>query len=181
MKKYQLIVFAILLLAGFLRVFRIFDLTEFLGDQGRTGIEIYHAFQTRSLPLVGPTVITGYYLGPFFYYLMGLSFILFNFNPVIPSAFTALLGVATVFFIYYLCKKLFGFWIAVGISALYATSPVIVAHERTIWEPTVIPFFILLFLFSLYKVFEKRNFTYFLLSGFSVGALVQLHYPNMFF
>src|SRR3989344_7764779 len=102
----------VLLTAAFLRLYRIAELTEFLGDQGRTGIHIYEAWQKKELPLVGPTVLSGQHLGPAFYYLIAPSFILTNFNPLAPAVFTAFLGVGAVALLWFLSKKLFGWEIA---------------------------------------------------------------------
>lgn len=169
------------LISSFLRFFRIDQLTEFLGDQGRTGIVIYDALINKSLPLVGPPVLTGQHLGPFFYYLVGLPFIVSGFNPLWPSLFMAVLGVGTVLILFYVSEKIFGLLIGFSISLLFAISPLIVKESRILWDPTPIPFFILLFILSIYKIYGERNFCWFLLLGFTLGVLAQLHYPNMFF
>lgn len=182
MRKRTIIVsFFLLFLSSILRLYRISELTEFLGDQGRTGIVIYEAWVSKTVPLAGPTVLSGQHLGPFFYYLMAPSFILSNFNPAVPAIFTALLGILTVLLMFYIANKLFGFWLGFLISTLYSVSPSIVTQDRILWEPNVIPFFILLFTIALYKIRKERNFKYFLLLGISVGILIQLHYPNIFF
>ena len=171
----------LLIVAGFLRLWRINELTEFLGDQGRTGMIIYEAWKARQLPLVGPPVLTGQFLGPAFYYIIGLPFILGGFHPVVPSVFMTLLGVLTVFLLYRLAAALFGTWIGIAAAGLYAVSPSIVRADRTIWEPTAVPLFVLLYLWCVYSVFEKRRYWYLLPMGAIVGVLVQLHYPNIFY
>lgn len=165
---------ALLLIAAFLRLYRITELTEFLGDQGRTGIHIYQAWKDRILPLVGPTVLSGEHLGPAFYYLIAPAFILTGFNPVMPAVFTALLGVGAVGLLWWLASVLFSWQIATMLSALWAVSPQIVASDRVLWEPNIIPFFIFLYLVALYKHWG-------VIAGLALGILVQLHYPNLIF
>lgn len=176
-------VFVLVLLVGaaFLRLWRINELTEFLGDQGRTGMIIYESWKSWQLPLVGPPVLTGQFLGPAFYYLIGLPFILGGFHPIVPSIFMAMLGVLSVFFLYRLAASLFGTWIGIAVAGLYAVSPSIVRADRTIWEPTAVPLFVLLYLWCVYSVFEKRRYWYLLPMGAIVGVLIQLHYPNIFY
>ncbi|OGG24454.1 hypothetical protein A3A79_04700 [Candidatus Gottesmanbacteria bacterium RIFCSPLOWO2_01_FULL_43_11b] len=164
----------VLLTAAFLRLYRIAELTEFLGDQGRTGIHIYEAWQKKELPLVGPTVLSGQHLGPAFYYLIAPSFILTNFNPLAPAVFTAFLGVGAVALLWFLSKKLFGWEIATMLAALWAVSPQIVSSDRVLWEPNMIPFFVFLFLLGLVKKWH-------VISGIVLGILMQLHYPNLLF
>ena len=177
----KVFVLVLLIVAGFLRLWRINELTEFLGDQGRTGMIIYEAWKARQLPLVGPPVLTGQFLGPAFYYIIGLPFILGGFHPVVPSVFMTLLGVLTVFLLYRLAAALFGTWIGIAVAGLYAVSPSIVRADRTVWEPTAVPLFVLLYLWCVYSVFEKRRYWYLLPMGAIVGVLVQLHYPNIFY
>lgn len=172
---------ALVVIAAFFRLWRISELTEFLGDQGRTGMVIYDAWKTGMLPLVGPTVLSGQYLGPFFYYLIGPAFILGRFHPVIPSIFMAILGVISVWLLFRIASRLWGFWIGLGVGTLYAVAPYLVRADRTIWEPTVIPLFVLLYLWCEYFVFEKHRYWYLLPVGAIVGILIQLHYPTIFF
>lgn len=171
----------LIVIAALFRLWRISELTEFLGDQGRTGMVIYDAWKTGILPLAGPTVLSGQHLGPFFYYLIGPAFILGRFNPIVPSVFIALLGVASVGLLFVLGKRLFGFWIGWGIALLYAVAAYLIPADRTIWEPTVIPFFVLLYTLCVYELVEKRNYWSLLAMGILVGILVQLHYPMVFF
>lgn len=180
-KSHKLLVFLLLTVATFLRFYRLEGLTEFLGDQGRTGIVIYQAWQSRHLPLVGPPVLTGQYLGPFFYYLIGPAFIFSGFRPEFAVFFMVALGVATVYLLFRLGAKIFGFWTGLAIAAIYATLPTAVSADRVIWEPNVIPFFIVLYLLAVYKLLRERYFPAFLFMGLLVGILVQLHYPNIFF
>ncbi|MFZ5845555.1 MAG: ArnT family glycosyltransferase, partial [Patescibacteria group bacterium] len=176
-----LVLSAILSLALFLRLYRISALTEFLGDQGRTGIHIYEAVMRQAWPLLGPTVLTGQHLGPAFYYLIGPAFILGGFDPVWPAVFMAVVGVGSIYLLWVLSQKIFGWQIASLLSLVYATSPNIVSQDRIIWEPNLIPFFGLLFVFSLYQIKEAKKLGYMLLLGVTLGILVQLHYPNIFF
>lgn len=171
----------VLAAAAFFRLWRIDQFTEFLGDQGRTGIIVYQALQNRSIPLVGPTVLTGQHLGPFFYYLIGPAFIVSRFNPVGPAVLMALVGVASVYLLVKITSELFGSLAGFAAGLLYAVSSGIVTAERVVWEPNLVPFFALLYLFLLMKVWSTRGRWVALCLGATVGILVQLHYPNVFF
>ncbi|MEK7129425.1 MAG: glycosyltransferase family 39 protein, partial [Patescibacteria group bacterium] len=172
---------ALVITAAFFRLWRISELTEFLGDQGRTGMVIYDAWRTGILPLAGPTVLSGQHLGPFFYYLIGLPFIIGGFNPVIPSAFVAVLGIVSVYVLYQIASRLWGLWIGWSVAMLLAVAAYLLRADRTIWEPSVIPVFVLLYFWCVYSLFEHRRYWYLLPMGAIVGILVQLHYPNIFF
>ena len=173
------IVFVILLISFFVRIYRITELTEFLGDQGRESIVLYNAWHTKTLPLVGPPVSTGQHLGPIYYYLIAPSFFLAGLNPFGPIVFMVLLDVTATLLLYLLVSKLFNKNSALCISILYGVSPLIVQASRTIWNPTPIPFFTLLLLISLYQSVAEHKFRWLYGAFATLGVLVQLHYSTI--
>ncbi len=179
MKLRYLLLILLLWSAEFLRLYRIDDFTQFRGDQGVAGVVIYDALKNHTLPLTGPTVSTGELPGPAYYYLIALPLILSNFNPLVPAILFAVMGVVTVLLLYYVGRRMFGVVPGFVIASLYAISPAIVEQNRNMWNPTAIPFFVTLIIFSLYKIHEKK-FIYLLLASFSLGVLIQLHYTNAF-
>lgn len=179
MTKYRWIFIIILLiLAGFLRLYHIRELTEFLGDQGSAGVIIYESVKNKTIPLTGPAVSTGQRPGPFYYYLIALPLILTNFNPVAPAVLMSLLGVSTVFLIWYILSQIYNFWVGFASALLYTVSPRLIINDRVSWNPTSIPFLVTLLLFGFVKI-AKGNWHYWLLVGFLNGLLLQLHYSNV--
>src|SRR3989344_14242 len=166
--------FFIVLLSLILRLYNIEQFAEFLGDQGRTGIIVYEAWRDRTIPLIGPTVLTGQHLGPAWYYLIGPFYILSRFNPLGPAVGMALYGALATLTLYLLTKKLYGPFIGSLVALLWSVSPLIVRQDQTIWEPNLVPLFVLVFLLGL------KNRNYLLLWG-ACGVLVQLHIPNIIF
>src|SRR6266568_1185891 len=97
----------ILLLAAFLRLYKIADYMTFLGDEGRDVLVVYNILHGH-LTLLGPTSsVGGFFLGPIYYYFMAPFLLLFNYNPVGPSVMIGLLGVITVWLVYYISKEFF--------------------------------------------------------------------------
>lgn len=168
----------ILLLATFLRLFKIGDYMEFLGDQGRDVVVIREFLKNGDLFFIGPqTSIGNMYLGPWFYYLIAPSLLLSNFSPLGPAIFIALLSVATVYLIQKLTLLLFSDKRASYLAAFfYAISPVVIKYSNFIWNPNVMPFFALLFVYSLHLVFFQRKFKYLLLTSFAFIMALNSHY-----
>src|SRR3990172_10520288 len=119
----------ILIIGAFFRLYRIDEYMTFLGDEGRDAIIVRRLLVNFDPILIGPrTSIGDMYLGPLYYYLIAIPLLLANFSPVGPSVFVALLGVVTIFFIWYVTREWFG-WLAGGLSALlYAISPVVITY-----------------------------------------------------
>ncbi|MFC1646651.1 glycosyltransferase family 39 protein [Patescibacteria group bacterium] len=179
-KYYKIILIALILLIGaFLRLYRISDFTEFLGDQGSAGVVIYEAWKNKTIPLHGPAVSSGQYPGPFYYYLIAPWFIISGFNPVWPAIFFAILGVLGIYLLYRILEDLYGFRPAIFVSLIYAISPKIVETSRVMWNPTAIPFLVLLLVFSFIKICKGKH-KFFILAGLVNGLLVQLHYTNIY-
>ena len=89
-------------LASFLRLYKIADYAEFLGDQGRDLIIVRDFLKNGNLFFIGPqTSVGNMYLGPFYYYLIAPALLLANFHPLGPAIFIALISVLTVYLIYY--------------------------------------------------------------------------------
>lgn len=181
MQKYikRAILITILIVASFcLRVYAIYDTTEFLGDQGRDGLAIFTALEQRKPPVVGPTVGAGQYTGPLYYYLIAPAFLLFGFNPIVPAVAMCMLSVAAILLFLYVASSVFGFQVAYIVSSLMACSPLLIMQDRRLWNPTPIPFFVLLLITSLFLVGKKKQYWGFLTMAVSAAALLQLHYVN---
>jgi len=170
----------VLLLAAFLRLYRIADYMTFLGDEGRDVLVVYNILHGK-LTLLGPTSsVGGFFLGPIYYYFMAPFLWLFNYNPVGPAVMVALFGVATVWLIYKFCSDLFNKRVGLIAALLYAISPLVIAYSRSSWNPNPLPFFSLLSLFTLYKGIVKKSYKLIFASGILLGISMQLHYLAMF-
>lgn len=176
-KRETLLLGLILLIAAFLRLYNIKDYIIFLGDQGRDVLIIAQIIREHKLTLLGPTAsVGGFYLGPFYYYLMVLPLWLANFDPVGPAVMVALFGIATVFLLYLFVKKNFNNQAALFAASLYAVSPLAVKNSRFSWNPNTLPFFSLLYFYLLYLSKKKKSQLYVFFAGIILGACFQLHY-----
>ncbi len=174
------VIIIILLLAAFLRLYRIADYMTFLGDEGRDVLIVYEILHGK-LTLLGPTAsVGGFFLGPIYYYFMTPFLWLFNYNPVGPAIMVAFFGVATVWLIYKIATMFFNQKVGLISSFLYAISPVVIAYSRSSWNPNIVPFFSLLSLFFAYKALNKKSLKWFLMCGIFLGIGLQLHYLILF-
>src|SRR3989344_5101981 len=179
--KFKLILLILLLITAiFFRFWQIKDYVVFLGDEGRDMIIMRNIFVNKNLPFLGPTAsVGGFYLGPIYYWMATPFLYLFDFDPVGPSYFVAIIGVATVLLLYKFLKEAVGFWPAILASFLYATAPLIVRYSRSSWNPNPLPFFALLLIYFLYLGISRKKLSYFLLTGASFGVAIQLHYLSI--
>lgn len=173
-------VVGIIILAGFLRLYRIADYMTFLGDEGRDALIVYNILHGK-LTLLGPTAsVGGFFLGPIYYYFMAPFLWLFRYDPVGPAIMVALIGIITVFLVYKVGASVFGEKAGIIASFLYALSPVVIAYSRSSWNPNLMPFFSLITLYLLYKSIEKKKYVLFFIVGVLLGISLQLHYIIVF-
>lgn len=170
----------ILAIGAFVRLFNIDGYMTFLGDEGRDAIIVRRLLVNFDPILIGPgTSIGNMYLGPLYYYLMAPFLLLFNFSPVGPSVMVALFGVATIFFVWYVARLWFGKAAGVVSALLYALSPVIIIYSRSSWNPNIMPFFAMLTMFSLWKVWNDGKFKWMMAMGISLAFVLQSHYLGL--
>src|SRR3990172_3363735 len=107
-KLEALLLCLILILGAFFRLYRISEYMTFLGDEGRDAIVVRRLLVDFDPILVGPgTSIGNMYLGPLYYYMMAPALLLANFSPVGPAIMIALLGIATIFFVWVVVREWF--------------------------------------------------------------------------
>lgn len=170
----------ILLTAAFLRLYRIRDYIVFLGDQGRDVLVVKRIIVDRKFTLLGPVAsVGGFYLGPFYYYLMALPLWLSGLDPVGPAIMVALFGVATVYFIYLFAKKAMDFQTGIVSAGLYAVSGLAVSQSRFSWNPNTVPFFSILYFYFLYQAGKIHKKIFIFSAGLCLGICFQLHYLTL--
>lgn len=170
----------ILVLALFLRVFRIDEFLTFLGDEGRDVRIVRDLITKGNLVFIGPqTSIGNMYLGPLYYYLIAPSLAVFNLNPVGPALFVALLGTLTVFLTYFFGKQWFGAVSGLISAFLFAISPVAIIYSRSSWNPNPMPLFALLAVVFMAKIKETNKLHYLIYSAISLAFALQMHYLGL--
>ena len=181
------VLLSILLLGAFFRLYRIDQYMTFLGDEGRDVIIVRRLLVDFDLILVGPgTSIGNMYLGPLYYYMMAPALLLFNFSPAGPAVMIALLGVATIFFVWFVAREWFpstsSGQVAIGAlvaSLLYAITPVIITYSRSSWNPNIMPFFALLTIYSIWQFWHKNKWWWLIVAGISIAFVLQSHYLGL--
>lgn len=179
-KKEFWILVAIILVAAFCRLYKIADYMTFLGDEGRDVIIVRRMFTELHFPLIGPgTSIGSMYLGPLYYYMMAPALLLANFSPIGPAVQIAILGVITVGFVWWIGREWFGKTAGLAAAGLYAISPVVIYYSRSSWNPNIMPFFSLLCIYSIWRVWEKHEFKWLIVLGISFAFVLQSHYLGL--
>lgn len=153
---------------------------EFLGDQGRDVYIIRDFLKHGNFFFIGPqTSIGNMYLGPWFYYLIAPSLLLGNFNPIGPAIFIALINIATIILIFYIGQKWFNRPAGLIASFLFAISPTVIKYSNFIWNPNIMPFFALLFIFFFFEAIFRSKYKFFIYASLSFIMVINSHYLGL--
>lgn len=175
-----LILLFILIVAAVCRLYKIDQYMMFLGDEGRDAIIVRRIFTELHPPLIGPgTSIGSMYLGPLYYYMMAPALLIANFSPVGPAIQIAILGVITVAFIWWVGREWFNKTAGLIAAGLYAICPAIIVYSRSSWNPNIMPFFALLSIYSIWKVWKNHRLGWLIVLGISYAFVLQSHYLGL--
>ncbi len=179
-----ILLIVVLAVGAFVRLYKINEYMTFLGDEGRDVIIVRRLLIEHHPPLIGPgTSIGNMYLGPAYYYMIALPLLFFNFSPVGPAVFIALLGVVTIWFLWRVVFEWFPTkginWGALIASFLYAISPVIIIYSKSSWNPNIMPFFSLLTVYAMWRVWTRKQFRWLIVAGLSFACVLQSHYLGL--
>lgn len=178
-KLYLGLLVIIMVVASFVRLWRIPETLQFLGDQGRDAIIVSRIFKEADLVFIGPVTSVGnMYLGPLYYYFM-LPFLWLSYpSPLGPVYAVACLGILTVFLMYALGKRMLNREVALLAAALMAISKTVATNTRFSWNPNPAPLVSLVMMYGTYLAWKKHP-KYWLLVALCFSILIQLHYLTL--
>ncbi len=163
----------ILLLATWLRFYRLPELMTFISDQGRDYLAAKDMLLTGQPALVGiPSSVPWLHQGPVFIWLIALALKLGRFHPIAPAVLTAVFGVLTVYLAFVLAKKWFNHSTGLIAALIAAASPLMVVHSRLAYHTSPIPLFTLLYLLALTS--QSVGWSFFL-----AGLLLQFELTTL--
>jgi len=166
------------LFAAYLRLYGI-DLAEFKSDEARDAFVARNFVENGTIPLVGAPTSVGGNAGPFYYFILSLPFLI-SANPIVSSAFVALLNVLAVSLTFIFAKDFFNERIALIASALAAVSPFAIIYSRKIWNPDLLFPFSTILLYSIYSFAINKKPKYVIPIFLSFSILLQLHPVTLF-
>jgi len=164
-----LVLLVSLLIGAFLRFYRLPENVVFHGELGHNYLAIKNAFESGTIPLLGPPTSHPWLsFGPLFYWLFGPILALFNFNPIVGSYFFAFVGTALILLNFVVIKEFFGEKVAAISSFLISFSYAWVNLTRESRFFSLSAFFFYPFLYFLLKL---RLFW----AGLFLGIMFNFH------
>jgi 4-amino-4-deoxy-L-arabinose transferase-like glycosyltransferase len=193
-RKWELVALILILTGGvFFRTYNFHSWMTFRDDQARDASIVARVVAGQDAwPLQGAFMsFSGdgdhneehsFHLGPMAYYFQIISAKMFG-NYADKLAYPdALFNILAIPLLYLFLRIYFERSIALGCTGAFAFSSYFIQYSRFSWNTNLIPFFVLLFLFSLHGFLtenESVKWRWAVLLGFAVGVGIQLHAITM--
>lgn len=166
-------IYLILFASAFLRLVNI-DNAIFTDDEAAVFRLAHDAIVSGWLPLTSNISSFGNPHQPLAVYFFMLPTSL-SANPLWGQVIVALFNTAAVLLTYFFMRRYYGRLAGTIAALLYATSAGAWTFSRNIWSPNFLPFFVMLFMFVLFRGVVERRKGWFFWAILLIGVLYQFH------
>ena len=170
--------YLIVLLAVGLRLYRI-DTAQYMADHNAFYQMAHDGIANGLWPISGNRSSTGPLIPPLFVYIMMIP-AAFTPNPVAGNIFIALSNIAAVLLTYIFVRRYYGRLAGTISALLYATAVNVIIFSRDIWQPDLLPLFMVLLLFMLFRGAIQKKGYWFLPAVLLIAAMYQLHSTGVY-
>ncbi len=179
----------ILILAGIFTVFAFLRFTNldvrlpFAWDQEQFSTQVRDIIRDHKFTLLGPRVTDdrGFFLAPYFTYLLIPFFIVTKLHPSALYLFTITVNIIFFCVAAYILYKLFGTKQALLFLFLWSINPTLVKYDTTPWWPILLPLGVLTILYELKLLYnDKSNLYLWGLIGATIGFFCNMHFQFIF-
>jgi len=175
------LVFFVFVIFTLQRMWMLPQTISFAWDQERDAQIVEKILTQFSLPLIGPRVVgdNGFYLGPYFYYLLAPFYLISSHHPKAMIYFIAF--TTTTFFVlsFITFQKLYGQKVTLLFLAIWSFLPATVTQDRISWNPILIPLMFSCLIFTLDRL--KNSKKYFIILGLILGLIFHIHFQGLFY
>lgn len=143
-------------------------------DQGRDFLKALDIVKNHNLTFIGPTTgINGLFHGAWWYYYLSIPYALFGANPIsFYYTMFAVITVCTLLFVLFLLRK-YGSVYALLFFAVIAFSPYFIPTAFQASNNFMVPPFLMLLIFAVYKLFETYHYKYAFLLSLVLGFILE--------
>lgn len=166
----------IFLIGLHLRTYQSVQWLNYGHDQDLAGWIIKDIVENRHLRLIGQETSTqGVFIGPFFYYLLVPFYIFFNMSPVGGIWMMTIIGLLTIYSIYYVFNNLFNKSVGLWASFFYSISYFAVSNDRGVFPTSPMLLWCIWYFFGIKKIIDGKHLQGFFVIGILVGLIWHIH------
>jgi hypothetical protein len=175
-------VFILLISFCYLRFYNLDKRIIFDWDQEHYAYEIKNIIQNHKFTLIGPRANNdkGFFLGPYFTYLMLPFYLMTNLHPAGSIIFVILYNLVFFFFSFFFINKIFGFKQAFLFLFLWNINDLLIGYDTIPWWPILIPLGVIITWYWLDRIERKNVFKDWFILGISLGFFLNMHFQFIF-
>ena len=170
------ILILIVSLGLFLRLYHLSNSINFSWDQERDAFTIKQILIDKKPVLIGPRVVNdhGFFLGPYFFYILLPFYLISNLSPYATILFIAVYDLIFLVSSFFIIKKIFSQKIAYFFIFIWSVLPLAISIDTISWNPLLVPF-LFIFLLYLLKTLNFSKVKNWLFLGFYLGFSFNIH------
>lgn len=176
MRKSPLLILGLILLVGlFFRSFQVVERFEFAHDGDLYSWIIKDIVVNHHFRLIGQlTSAPGIFIGGLFYYLLIPFFLITKMDPIGTIYFSIIIGLSTIFSLYFVMSKLFKTEVGLIAAFLYATLITTVNADRWVVPTITSNLWTIWYFFTVIKI-SRGDFSILPLLGILIGLIWHVH------
>lgn len=178
---YLVLAIVVFILFLFFRSYNIPGRIGFGWDQERDALTATNILSGK-LTLLGPRVQgpSGFFLPPYFFYLLAPFYALGNLSPYSMVGFIIFWSVLFFAISYLVISNIFDKKTALFFLALWAVNPLAISIDAIAWNPVVIPLLFIILIYLIHLYFENKKTRYLFLSAITFGLGISFHLQFLF-
>lgn len=175
-KKYWFLIL-ILFVGLVLRIYNGSGLFNYNHDQDLAGWVIKDIVVNHHLRLIGQLTSTpGIFIGPIFYYLLIPFYLIFKMDPIGGTYMVLILGLFTIWSVYYVFTKIFNKNAGIIGALVYAVSPYTVFNDRSVVPTMPLMLWAVWFFYSNYLIIKGDQRKGFVLAAVLVALIWHINF-----
>lgn len=175
-KRPHLLILVLILLIGlFFRSYQLTERFEFAHDGDLYSWIVKDIVVDHHIRLIGQlTSAPGIFIGGLFYYLLIPFFLISKMDPIGTTSFAIIIGLATIFSLYFVLSKLFKTEVGLIAAFLYATLLTTVNADRWVVPTITTNLWTIWYFFTVIKI-SRGDFKILPLLGILIGLIWHVH------
>ncbi|MBL7078567.1 hypothetical protein ISS42_02835 [Candidatus Shapirobacteria bacterium] len=168
---------SLLLLFSFFRFYNLPKRIIFNWDQERDALAIKEIISLKKLTLIGPRVLGpgGFFLAPYFFYLLLPFYFVFNLYPQAIISFIIFINLTFFLTSFFVLKRIFNTRISFWFLSLWSIISWTINADTISWNPLLVPLLVLILLFALDQFFRKKQLKTIFFIGLIFGLGANFH------
>ncbi|OGM13467.1 hypothetical protein A3A76_03930 [Candidatus Woesebacteria bacterium RIFCSPLOWO2_01_FULL_39_23] len=175
--KKNRILIIIILVAFFLRIYKVGEYFMFEHDQDLASWFVKDVLVNKHLRLIGQETSTqGVFIGPLYYYLLVPFYYLFNMHPLSGVIFITILSLFSLLSVYFVFTKMFNRSVGLITTLIYAVSYYTIYNDRQVVPTTPVITWSVWYLFGINLLLKGKQKQGFIVLGILLALIWHLNF-----